>query len=111
MKADQLEKEFNDFDINDSVFCQGDQWYGNLDNPWLVSLTNDKGVKDPEIIKFLFFEALLYLGLTIKRNEQDYTDNLEINDIEKLIKFVMRSNSSLVVPIIQQLNNIIKEEF
>ena len=109
--AEWLEDNFPSFEKYHSVFHSDNQWYGNLDNPYLETLLAPlKTEAEKDRIIFLFFESLLYLGMTLQRDSEKFSI-FDIDDTNKLITEILSANASLVVPIITQLNEIIKQEF
>lgn len=108
MEGEKLSDFVENYNEYDAILPKGDMWLGNLSNPVLESLMSDsKANGEDEIVKRVFGQGLLYLGLTLKR-EAELFESLDI-DIDEMVRKILRANSGFIVPIANLLTQYITE--
>lgn len=100
ISADELSNVVENFTEYDSILPKGDDWLGNEENPTLKQLKSEVSTKEEQdMVQRLFGTALLYLGLTLKREAALFEELDPDIDIDNLIRIVLRANSGFTVPI------------
>ena len=108
MEGEKLSDFVENYNEYDAILPKGDMWLGNLSNPVLESLMSDsKANGEDKIVKRVFGQGLLYLGLTLKR-EAELFESLDI-DIDEMVRKILRANSGFIVPIANLLTQYITE--
>ena len=104
MEGEKLSDFVENYNEYDAILPKGDMLY----NPVLESLMSDsKANGEDEIVKRVFGQGLLYLGLTLKR-EAELFESLDI-DIDEMVRKILRANSGFIVPIANLLTQYITE--